>query len=176
MNRINRGLIVPHLSKPSQTIMTFDTQTDIFSAQKIGMSEMPLTVEQEQAAQLVYGDARAAAELILKNESMTDYMKVTKLLSELMKILERARPNGAKLSGSNKKAVALVLLRRLINELIQESSLITSLISTVESVGEHLLETLADIGRSLNLTEVQQQAAEAVCDGCCAVLQALLKK
>uniref|UniRef100_A0A6C0HK47 Uncharacterized protein n=1 Tax=viral metagenome TaxID=1070528 RepID=A0A6C0HK47_9ZZZZ len=26
MNRINRGLIVPHLSKPSQTIMTFDTQ------------------------------------------------------------------------------------------------------------------------------------------------------
>ena len=133
-------------------------------------------MEQEVAVQLVYGDSRAAAELILKNESMSDYMKVTKLMSELMKILERARPNGAKLSGANKKAVALALLGRLIAEVVQESSMLTSLLSTVESVGEHLLETLADIGRSLNLTEVQQQAAEAVCDGCCAVLQAILKK
>lgn len=140
------------------------------------MSKMSLTVEQEVAVQLVYGDARAAAELILKNESMSDYMKVTKLMSELMKILERARPNGAKLSGANKKAVALALLGRLIAEVVQESSMLASLLSTVESVGEHLLETLADIGRSLNLTEVQQQAAEAVCDGCCAVLQAILKK
>ena len=140
------------------------------------MSKMSLTVEQEVAVQLVYGDARAAAELILKNESMSDYMKVTKLMSELMKILERARPNGAKLSGANKKAVALALLGRLIAEVVQESSMLTSLLSTVESVGEHLLETLADIGRSLNLTDVQQQAAEAVCDGCCAVLQAILKK
>ena len=140
------------------------------------MSKMSLTMEQEVAVQLVYGDSRAAAELILKNESMSDYMKVTKLMSELMKILERARPNGAKLSGANKKAVALALLGRLIAEVVQESSMLTSLLSTVESVGEHLLETLADIGRSLNLTEVQQQAAEAVCDGCCAVLQAILKK
>ena len=139
------------------------------------MSKMSLTVEQEVAVQLVYGDARAAAELILKNESMSDYMKVTKLMSELMKILERARPNGAKLSGANKKAVALALLGRLISEVVQESSMLASLLSTVESVGEHLLETLADIGRSLNLSVEQEKVAEAVCDGCCAVLQAILK-
>lgn len=133
------------------------------------IKELTLTSEQRHIVTLVYSDAQSASQLILKDDSLSSAVKVTKLLSELMKILEKTKINGAKLSGSNKKAVALELVKHLIRDTSPDAA---NLLSSAESMGEQLLETLADISRNLNMQVVEK----IIETGCCGLVEALLKK
>ena len=133
------------------------------------IKELTLTPEQQHIVTLVYADAQDAAHLVLKDDSLSSAVKVAKLLSELMKILEKTKVNGVKLSGSNKKAVALELVKHLIRDKAPDAA---DLLASAESMGEHLLETLADISRNLNMQVVEK----IIETGCCGLVEALLKK
>lgn len=133
------------------------------------IKELTLTSEQQHIVTLVYADAQSASQLILKDDSLSSAVKVAKLLSELMKILEKTKVNGAKLSGSNKKAVALELVKHLIRDTAPDAF---DLLASAESMGEHLLETLADVSRNLNMQVVEK----IIETGCCGLVEALLKK
>ncbi len=136
------------------------------------IKELTLTPEQQHIVTLIYADAQSAANLILADGSMTGAVKVAKLLSELMKILEKTKVNGTKLSGSTKKAVALELLKHLIRDKSPDAA---ELLSSAESIGEQLLETLADISRNLNM-QVVEKIVETGCCGLVEVLMNFLKK
>ena len=102
----------------------------------------------------VYGEAKAAAEPILQKTDLSVPVKVTKLLAELMKIMERTQHNGVKIPGLKKKTVALYLLRQLMKDVVADIPLQSYLLSTASTIGEHLLETLVDVSRNVNISEV----------------------
>ena len=62
--------------------------------------------------------------------------------------------HSAKIPGLKKKAVALYLLRQLMKDVVADIPLQSYLLSTAQTIGEHLLETLADVSRNLNMAEV----------------------
>jgi len=102
----------------------------------------------------VYAEAKAAAEPILQQADLSVPVKVTKLLAALMKIMERTQHNGVKIPGLKKKAVALYLLRQLMKDVVADIPLQSYLLSTASTIGEHLLETLVDVSRNVNMAEV----------------------
>jgi len=102
----------------------------------------------------VYAEAKAAAEPILHQSDLSVPVKVTKLLAALMKIMERTQHNGVKIPGLKKKAVALYLLRQLMKDVVADIPLQSYLLSTASTIGEHLLETLVDVSRNVNISEV----------------------
>jgi len=102
----------------------------------------------------VYAEAKAAAEPILQQADLSVPVKVTKLLAALMKIMEKTQHNGAKIPGLKKKAVALYLLRQLMKDVVADIPLQSYLLSTASTIGEHLLETLVDVSRTVNISEV----------------------
>jgi len=119
-----------------------------------GEDDIKISDDDKHIASLVYHDAKEAAEPILNDSAFSVPVKVTKLLAALMKIMEKAKVNGAKIPGLKKKAVALYLLRQLMKDVVADIPLQSYLLSTAQTIGEHLLETLADVSRNLNMAEV----------------------
>ena len=71
-----------------------------------GEDDIKISDDDKHIASLVYHDAKEAAEPILHDSALSVPVKVTKLLAALMKIMEKAKVNGAKIPGLKKKAVA----------------------------------------------------------------------
>jgi hypothetical protein len=113
--------------------------------------EEKLTAEQELIITLIYKEAYEAAEMIMENADLPPVVKVTKAIAALMSILEKCRLNGSKISGQNKKVVVLQLVKRLIKELVKNSEALTSLLTVMNNTAEHLLETLVDVSRGVNV-------------------------
>jgi len=127
-----------------------------------------LDKEGERIVSLVYHEAKAEAEPILKDAKLSVSVKVTKLLAALMKIMERTKVDGSKIPGVKKKAVVLYLLRQLMKDIVDDIPVQSYLISKASAIGETLLETLADISRNVNIPEVA-----ATC--CMGLISALIK-
>ena len=127
-----------------------------------------LDKEGERIVSLVYHEAKAEAEPILKDANLSVSVKVTKLLAALMKIMERTKVDGSKIPGLKKKAVVLYLLRQLMKDIVDDIPVQSYLISKASAIGETLLETLADISRNVNIPEVA-----ATC--CMGLISALIK-
>jgi hypothetical protein len=127
-----------------------------------------LDKEGERIVSLVYHEAKAEAEPILKDANLSVSVKVTKLLAALMKIMERTKVDGSKIPGVKKKAVVLYLLRQLMKDIVDDIPVQSYLISKASAIGETLLETLADISRNVNIPEVA-----ATC--CMGLISALIK-
>jgi vacuolar-type H+-ATPase subunit H len=127
-----------------------------------------LDKEGERIVSLVYHEAKAEAEPILKDANLSVSVKVTKLLAALMKIMEKTKVDGSKIPGVKKKAVVLYLLRQLMKDIVDDIPVQSYLISKASAIGETLLETLADISRNVNIPEVA-----ATC--CMGLISALTK-
>jgi hypothetical protein len=119
-----------------------------------GEEDIKISDDEKCIAVIVYDEAKEAAEAILHDSTLSVPVKVTKVLAALMKILEKTKVNGVKIPGLKKKAVALYLLRQLMKDVVTDIPLQSYLLSTAQTVGEHLLETLADVSRNLNMAEV----------------------
>lgn len=128
-----------------------------------------LTPEQEHVVNTLYDDVKAELGVLMSDASLAIPVKIMKVLSGLIKLLQDAKVGGEKLKGSSKKAIALALLHRLAKELIADSTELSSLLASAEEMADHMLETLVDIGKSLHLPP-------AIEEGCCAFVQVVLSK
>ena len=143
-------------------VSAIETASDVIKEETVDVAmrlagedeEIKLSDDDSKIVSLVYDEAKAAAEPILHDSSMSVPVKVTKLLAALMKIVEKIKVNGAKIPGLRKKAVALYLLRQLMKDVVADIPLQSYLLNTAHTIGEHLLETLADVSRNLNMAEV----------------------
>lgn len=128
-----------------------------------------LTEEQQTILVLFYEDAKSAVEDIILS-SLPAVVKLTKMIGALMKLFENVKHHGKTISGSNKKAVVMAIVKRLLKDLVPDRDLLFELLAIYNSNAEYLLETLADVSRSLNVvTEVLES-------GCCASILSLLTK
>jgi len=131
-----------------------------------------LTEEQQTILILFYDDAKAAVE-ISASSSLPAVVKLTKMIGALMKLFEKVQHHGKAISGSNKKAVVMAIMKRLLKDLIPDRDVLAELLAVYRDNAEYLLETLADVSRTLNVVTEIAEMAES---GCCASILALLTK
>ena len=112
---------------------------------------------------LISSDAMAGAELIL-NDSLPIPVKITKLLGIIMTLLESVQWNGAKISGTVKKAVSQQLLTRLIHFVASDSNEFDELIQVSQTMGPAMLETLITVSKGVNISVVEKRV-ETCCLG-----------
>lgn len=128
-----------------------------------------LTEEQQTIIALFYEDAKSAVEDIILS-SLPALVKLTKMIGALMKLFENVKHHGKAISGSNKKAVVMSIIKRLLKDLVPDRDLLFELLAIYNANAEYLLETLADVSRTLNV------ATEVMESGCCVSLLSLLTK
>uniref|UniRef100_A0A6C0DDQ4 Uncharacterized protein n=1 Tax=viral metagenome TaxID=1070528 RepID=A0A6C0DDQ4_9ZZZZ len=129
-----------------------------------GLIEMEHKEDHDAIMSLISGDAMTGAELILHDSSLPIPVKITKLLGIIMTLLESVQLNGAKISGTVKKAVSLQLLTRLIHFVASDSKDFDDLIHLSQIMGPDILETLIEVSKGVNLTAVEKHK-ETCCFG-----------
>jgi hypothetical protein len=128
-----------------------------------GLIEMEHKEDHDAIMSLISGDAMAAAELIL-HDSLPIPVKITKLLGIIMTLLESVHLNGAKISGTVKKAVSLQLLSRLIYFVASDSIEFDELIQVSQTMGPIMLEILIEVSKKVNVSVVEKHK-ETCCLG-----------
>jgi hypothetical protein len=131
--------------------------------------ELKLDEKEERVLASVEAQAKAIAATCLSAD-VPAVIKITKLIGELMKIMENVRLNGETIKGGIKKKVAMELIQRLLKEFIKDRDTLFEMLTLYHTMAEHLLETMADVSRGLNVVQ------EIVESGCCISLMSLLKK
>lgn len=132
--------------------------------------ELPITEEQKKIVEFVYDSAKGFASDILNHPTMSNALKITQLIGNIMKLLENLSFGGKKISGATKKAVTIELGRNLIRDLIPNQELKTTLLGMYDVLADSTLETLIDVSQHVN-TAVKEAAAS-----CCEFLAECLRK
>lgn len=132
--------------------------------------ECKLTNEQKTIIKVVYDSAKKFGDDILNHPSLSEAMKITQLIGNIMKLLENLTINGVKLNGSTKKTISLELGRILIRDLIKDDSIKNVILPIYDSIAETLLETLVDVSQHINT------AVKDATISCCESLLSCLKK
>ncbi len=122
-----------------------------------------LNEEQKDILTLIFDDAKKVAETIFNSPNTDFTVKVTKMIAEIIKLIEDIASKGKKINGSNKKQIALVLGRILINELVKDETTKTVILTIYDTIGETTLEIMVDVSRNLNV--VVKEAVE-VAESC----------
>uniref|UniRef100_A0A6C0KNG8 Uncharacterized protein n=1 Tax=viral metagenome TaxID=1070528 RepID=A0A6C0KNG8_9ZZZZ len=117
-----------------------------------------LTEEQQQIVQHVYQSAKNATESMLHHSNVDTTLVITQMIGQVVKILEYVKINDKKISGSNKKAVALHVGRLLIKEVVQEEGMRQKLVMVYDAVADQTLEVLIDVSHVVN-TKVKDVAS-----------------
>jgi hypothetical protein len=149
------------------------------TAQIAGSTETPmislelpsmLTGELKKILEFVYDSAKEFASDILNHPTMSNALKITQLIGNMIKLLENLSFGGKKITGSTKKAVAVELGRNLIQDLIKDQELKTTLLGMYDMLADSTLETLIDVSQHVN-TAMKEAAAS-----CCEALVECLRK
>jgi Mg2+ and Co2+ transporter CorA len=115
-------------------------------------NDMKLDEKEERVLSLVEEKARSAASICFSSD-LPPVMKITKLVAELMKIMENVRLNGTTIKGAIKKKVAMELIHRLLKELVKDRDTLFEMLTLYHSMAEHLLETMAEVSSALHTAE-----------------------
>lgn len=131
--------------------------------------ESKLSDEQKKILTFVYDSAKDGAREILNKPAMADALKMTQMMSSIIKMLETITFNQVKLSGANKKAVALELGRKLINDIVSDENIKAGILTIYDFTAEQTLETLIDVSKHVNVSVAQVVS-------CCEFMADLFKK
>jgi len=109
-----------------------------------------LTEEQKKILKHVYEHAKTVTKPILEDRTVEISVKIAQTIAEIVKMLEYVQINQQKLSGSNKKAVALELGRLLIIEILQDESIKKEVLTVYDIIAEQTLEIMINVSRKVN--------------------------
>ena len=129
--------------------------------------ESKLTEEQKKIVSFVYDSSKDFARDILNKPDVSDALKMTQLMSSIIKMLETITFNQLKLSGANKKAVALELGRNLIKDIVSDENTKAGILTIYDFSADQTLETLIDVSKHVNVAQVVS---------CCEFLADFFKK
>jgi hypothetical protein len=135
--------------------------------------EQKYTEEQLEIIALIYAKAKEIAETIVQMD-IPSAMKVSKMIAEMIKLLEGVTIHNKKISGKTKKHIAITLSRNLICKTADESSK-DKILGAFDDIADQMLETLIDVSRNVNVQEIASSCCKDLTTSCCASMLSSLR-
>jgi hypothetical protein len=127
------------------------------------ISESSLTEDQKKLATTIYDTTKASLQSFINDQSLSNTVKITKTLGQLIKQLENAKVDGKAPSGADKKAVAIQLGRILIKEVMPDDKGEKEVLMVYDLTAEPTLEAMIEVSRVVNVAV--HEAAQKCCPG-----------
>jgi len=137
------------------------------------VDEQKYTEEQLEIIALIYAKAKEIAETIIQMD-IPSAMKVSKMIAEMIKLLEGITIHNKKISGKTKKHIAITLSRNLICKTADESSK-DKILSAFDDIADQMLETLIDVSRNVNVQEIASSCCKDLTTSCCVSMLSSLR-
>jgi hypothetical protein len=127
------------------------------------ISESSLSEDQKKLAASIYDTTKASLQSFINDTSLSNTVKITKTLGQLIKQLENAKVDGKAPSGTDKKAVAIQLGRILIKEVMPDDKGEKEVLMIYDLTAEPTLEAMIEVSRVVNVAV--HDAAQKCCPG-----------
>ena len=127
------------------------------------ISESSLTEDQKKLAASIYDTTKASLQSFINDQSLSNTVKITKTLGQLIKQLENATIDGKPPSGADKKAVAIQLGRILIKEVMPDDKGEKEVLMVYDLTAEPTLEAMIEVSKVVNVAV--HEAAQKCCPG-----------
>jgi len=145
---VDRASIEAIASESKQTLSTIVEESHEI-VEKGASIVKEFTEEQEEILKSLMAEATMSAHSIMELD-VGPAGKIAKLMAEAMKLVESAKKKEGKLLGSEKKVLVMELVQRVLKKVVEDRDKLFELLAAYNNMGEHLLETLADVSRDLN--------------------------
>lgn len=122
--------------------------------------ESDLTDEQKKLTLQIYDLVKVKLNDVMSDDTINDTIKISKIIGNILSLLENVKVDEKIPTGSDKKAVAIQLGRNLIKELISDN---TTILALYDTLAEPLLETMIDVSKVVNT--VIMEATKKCCPG-----------
>jgi hypothetical protein len=145
---IDRASIETVVSDTKQTVTTIVEDSHEVVEKGASIAKQ-FTEEQEEILKSLMAEASMSAHSIMELD-VGPAGKIAKLMAEAMKLVESAKKKEGTLLGPEKKALVMELVQRVLKKVVEDRDKLFELLAAYNNMGEHLLETLADVSRDLN--------------------------
>ena len=162
-----------------ETIPVDIPSSNSYAIALINMEIEKCTEEQKNIIVHVYDKAKEVVESISQIADMASVVKIVKMIGEIIKLLESVTINNVKVSGKNKKYIAILLTKKLLCECIKHNETLTHMLDMYDSVSDQVLETMVDVSRNLNVAvqEIASSCCKSVVSSCgVSCITSLLKR
>jgi len=134
------------------------------------ISESDLSEEQKAIATNIYDSSKKAIQSFISDQSVNNTIKITRIISQVIRQLETATLNGKAITGQDKKIIAIHLGRILIKEVTPDDKCEAEIIILYDMVAEPTLEAMIEVSKAVNVT-IKEISAK-----CCPGLLTLFKR
>lgn len=170
---IDSKMVEPIITEVSAAVTTVVSEGAKDVAEKLGLkmiSESSLSEDQKKLATSIYDSVKTAIQGFISDPDLNSTVKITKTIGQVIKQLETAHIDGKKITGTDKKAVAIQLGRILIKEVTPDDKGEAEILMVYDLIAEQTLEAMIEVSRVVNVA-VQEMATK-----CCPSLLDFFKK
>lgn len=170
---IDSQMVEPIITEVSAAVTTVVSEGAKDVAENLGLkmiSESSLSEDQKNLAKNIYDSVKSAIQGFISDPDLNSTVKITKTIGQVIKQLENANVGGKKISGADKKAVAIQLGRILIKEVTPDDKGEAEILMVYDLIAEQTLEAMIEVSRVVNVA-VQEMATK-----CCPSLLDFFKK
>jgi hypothetical protein len=164
-------LIKPMIEQVTTTVVSNTTEITIKKKTVIELiSESSLTQDQKNLANNTYEIIIPSIKDLITDKNINLTVKITYILSQIIKYLENTKLDNYLITGVDKKQVTIQLGRILIKELITDDKDEIEVLALYDMVAEPTLEAMIDVSKVVNVV------AKEITTRCCPSLLTLFKK
>ena len=170
---VDSKMVEPIITEVSEAVTTVVVEGAKAVAENLGLkmiSESSLSEDQKKLATSIYDSVKTAISGFISDPDLNSTVKITKTIGQVIKQLESAHIDGKKITGADKKAVAIHLGRILIKEVTPDDKGEAEILMVYDLIAEQTLEAMIEVSRVVNVA-VQEMATK-----CCPSLLDFFKK
>jgi hypothetical protein len=127
---------------------------------------IPLTADQEKVIAFIYNDAKEII-VTLTSAPTNLFVTVTKIIGEVIKLVEAISSSKTVLSGTDKKAVAIHVIRTIITDVVHDEGIRTTILGIFHEIVDDTIDLLIQVSHGLQAVKKAEQAVEEFAKGCC---------
>lgn len=159
---VDVALVEPIIEMVTSSAATVVSEGAKVVVEKLGLkliSESSLSEDQKKLATSIYDSIKQAVEGFISDPDVNSTIKITKVISQVIKQLENTKIEGKTVTGADKKVVAIQLGRILIKEVTPDDK--EEILIVYDLVAEPTLEAMIEVSKVVNV------AVKEIATKCC---------
>ena len=140
-------------------------------ATPVDVTSTVLTPVQKNAIALLYNDAKEIIVTISEAANTSLFVTVSKIIGEVIKLVEAVSVTQTTLAGADKKIVVIEVIRKILTDAISDEELRSKILAVFDEIAEATIDVMIVVSNGLKaIKKLEEEIVKDVKTVCCPFL------
>ena len=140
-------------------------------ATPVDVTSTVLTPVQKNAIALLYNDAKEIIVTISEAATTSLFVTVSKIIGEVIKLVEAVSVTQTTLAGADKKIVVIEVIRKILTDAISDEELRSKILAVFDEIAEATIDVMIVVSNGLKaIKKLEEEIVKDVKTVCCPFL------